>query len=550
MFTLLLSLLFLVDLSQASVNFTLFPASSKLKWRPCHSRFFCARLEVPLDYMNLTNNAKVLIPLVKLPAASSVRYQGSLLHNPGGPGGSGIESAFRGVSEHYHRISGGGYDVIGFDPRGIANSLPVACCQNGDSTPQTISMLLNLQSSVPQLPPIYLPQYTANFNAHMEWLREFGKLCQESMGGWDQIGPYMTTADVARDMLTIMDAVTKEHGSREPELLNFWGASYGTSIGQTFATMFPDRVGRMVLDGVVDLQDDRRTGSSAKSTQNLDDIWGVYFRYCHLAGPENCAMYTGNSPRHIYERFEYLMLQLDVKRVVQKPWAWEKIKYVANILLVTKQLLHRTAYDPIYEFPRISSYLVGVESLMSNLTSDSFRAWKKTHPYASSNLASNSTIPVQSPQFSLWNDAIRCSDRDSIYGKTQMEIDKLQDPYIYSTIAHDAMRSEDYRCTAWPIRGKNRFTGDVGAKTKTPMLYVSNTFDPITPIANSFKLAPLFPGAQVLEIEGIGHCSGAANNKCAWRKIGEYLREGKMPDSDNFCSIETGPWGVELFYLS
>src|SRR4051812_28514006 len=106
----------------------------------------------------------------------------------------------------------------------------------------------------------------------------------------------MSTAVVARDIISILDAYAASPEAKDvkdPSLLNFWGFSYGTSIGQTFASMFPQRVGRMALDGIVDAGDSSK-GTYLTWLQSTDETFSTFFMYCHLAGSK-CSYFTGTS---------------------------------------------------------------------------------------------------------------------------------------------------------------------------------------------------------------------------------------------------------------
>lgn len=127
------------------------------------------------------------------------------------------------------------------------------------------------------------------------------------------IGPYMSTATNARDMLSITNAFAEtEDGDRAAKpshLLNYYGISYGTFLGQTFASMFPENVGYMVLDGVVS-PTGNLAGGFESAVLHLDGAIASWFIYCNKAGPTLCSYYTGATPKNIYERFHQSFVQL------------------------------------------------------------------------------------------------------------------------------------------------------------------------------------------------------------------------------------------------
>lgn len=189
-------------------------------------------------------------------------YQGMLLTNPGiyplficypitltflgGPGDPGVDF----LLEHGHSIVlpviGTNYDIVSFDPRGMGRSIPLADCSSSSSSKVRRR---NFGLSGPELDSSY---WTGEFQTSME----FGAECNATIGGPDQAGPHMSTAVVATDMLSIVDAFAQtEHGQsvNSSSLLNYWGFSYGSFLGETFASMYPDRVGRFAIDGEFDM---------------------------------------------------------------------------------------------------------------------------------------------------------------------------------------------------------------------------------------------------------------------------------------------------------
>jgi len=166
-------------------------------------------------------------------------------------------------------------------------------------------------------------------------------------------------------MLSIVDAFARSiysEGSGNPQLLNFLGCSYGTFLGQTFASMFPDRVGRMVLDSVVD-PDDWVSGSFGNDLTSSDAAFSTFFQYCNLAGPTQCPFHTGSTPRDVYLRFEKIMSQLNAAVAAERKLA-DAIE-LENALADMRHDVFTQSYYPILNFPKIAQYLVGVEGEVS-----------------------------------------------------------------------------------------------------------------------------------------------------------------------------------------
>lgn len=201
-----------------------------VEWHVCgdNPQLRCGSALVPLDY-DAPNGAKIHLNMVKRPADLPAQKIGSLFVNPGGPGGSAADFAdyaasVLGAPVRQH------FDVIGIDPRGIAGSTVVSCeTQDGD----------------PELPPPPREAFPRSERQVQEWLAYDEAVRQVCRTGGNAVLNHMTTADTARDMDLIRQAVG------DP-MLNYYGISYGTQLGSTYAAMFPGRVRSMVLDAVLD----------------------------------------------------------------------------------------------------------------------------------------------------------------------------------------------------------------------------------------------------------------------------------------------------------
>jgi pimeloyl-ACP methyl ester carboxylesterase len=194
-----------------------------LEWTECGGRVKCARLEVPLDYAELSGR-KISLSVDLVPARQPDRRIGSLLINPGGPGASGLSFA-SGIKLDDEILDR--FDIVGFDPRGVGESTPLRC---GD---KTIPVFREADSE---------PDDAAEQAVLDSTAKAVADDCGANAG---DLLPYVGTDSVARDMETIRLALGEER-------ISFYGASYGTLIGLRYLALFPKSVRAMVLDGVVD----------------------------------------------------------------------------------------------------------------------------------------------------------------------------------------------------------------------------------------------------------------------------------------------------------
>jgi pimeloyl-ACP methyl ester carboxylesterase len=362
--------------------------------------------------------------------------------NPGGPGASGVNFLLQNA-ELGAQLVGSNFDLVSWDPRGVGYSVPAAnCTLSSDLTGLRRRTLDKL--SGPEFP-------TSFFEIAFEQSKEIGQECQASIGGPDQAGPHMTTATTAHDMVSILDAFAASSDSetcKDASLLNYWGFSYGTMLGQTFASMFPERVGRMVLDGVVD-PDVYITGLNTVELSFTDDIISTFFLYCSLAGPSSCAFATGSTPHDVYLRFENIVSRLNASQAIEQNW--NNATAIELALIGLKQFAFTFTYNPIGNFPVMAQLLVALEAILPNLTIEGLQELEKLSG------ATPSGITVDQ----LWGRAIRCSDTNgALFNQTLQEwASIIQAHEKESFIGGELGAQIGIECTGWPIVSDYRFPG-------------------------------------------------------------------------------------------
>jgi len=208
------------------------PAHSTLHWHSCSGQLAtegvpdCTMLSVPLNYAD-PGGRHISLALDMVPAtAPRSQQQGVMLVNPGGPGGDGLPLAAE-VAQGISSSVAADYDIVGFDPPGVGSSVPALSCDS---------------SFFSGVRPNYIPANSAAEQVLINRAKMYADDCEQKFG-W--LLPYMTTEDVARDM----DSMRAAFGVAK---INYYAFSYGTYIGQVYATLFPSRIRRMVLDSTVD----------------------------------------------------------------------------------------------------------------------------------------------------------------------------------------------------------------------------------------------------------------------------------------------------------
>ncbi|KAH6905192.1 hypothetical protein BKA70DRAFT_1192430 [Coprinopsis sp. MPI-PUGE-AT-0042] len=249
--------------------------TKELIWHECYEKLQCARLEVPLDYAD-PEGRKAAIALTRKPALVSPDlplYKGPILFNPGGPGGRGVEFIRR-SGAMLSAILGPRFDIVGFDPRGVGLSTPRASIFKTAAERALFNAAANVDMPV--------------FNSSDGGIsRAWGATQLLGMLAGDRDDGSLThinTPNTARDMLSIVEAYGQER-------LQYWGLSYGSILGATFATMFPDKVERLVIDGVADA-DSYYAAEWNTDLLDADKSFDSFFTSCVEAGPDRCALYS------------------------------------------------------------------------------------------------------------------------------------------------------------------------------------------------------------------------------------------------------------------
>lgn len=310
------------------------------------------------------------------------------------------------------------------------------------------------------------------YDSFMRYGADLGSDCTAQSGGELDAGPYMSTAINARDMLSIVDAfAATEDGKRAAKpnhLLNFYGISYGTVLGQTFASMFPQRVGNMVLDAVVD-PEDYVVSMTRKNINHLDGVIAAFFIYCHEAGPSLCPYYTGSSAKDISDRLHRSFALLDSEKAREENWS--NATEIESALMFLKSGLMGAAYAPSGGYDVLADALLHLERAISD---QQLSPWIQsareffTDPYPSG------------IDFAPFIYGVLCSDQNNRwFNKTLQDYMPLVAEVQRQSIIGDLWVVNPMVCSGWSIKAAETFTGPFTGNTATPILFVGNTYDPV-----------------------------------------------------------------------
>ncbi|MFI6285313.1 alpha/beta hydrolase [Streptomyces sp. NPDC051018] len=464
----------------------------KLDWKSCRPpvkadgiyaekpgrQWQCATMKAPLDY-GKPSGETMGIALIRAKAKDDGSRIGSLLFNFGGPGGSGVATLPR-AAEDYQKLNRR-YDLVGFDPRGVADSSAVVC---RDSEQTEASHQLD-----------HSPDTAAEEKIFLDNAAAFGAGCAKRSG---KLLPHVGTENAARDM----DLMRQVLGD---DKLHYLGFSYGTELGAVYAHLFPSEVGRLVLDAVVDPTTDF-AGGSRNQAVGFQRALENYFKDRGIGAEEGTA------------RVVKLLERLDREPLP----AGEGRKLTENLALTGIVL-------PLYSQ---ESWSTLTEALDAAESGDGAPLIQLADMYNSRDENGDFTTQDHSQR------AISCTDAGGATA-TPAEVTSRHLPeFTKISPVFGPMLAWDLAgwCAGWPVTGDSGPT-DVSAKGAAPILVIGTTGDPATPYEGAKKMADgLGAGVGVLITnKGEGHGAyGTAD--CVTKTVDAYLLDGTVPPNGKTCS--------------
>ncbi|KAJ7490993.1 Alpha/Beta hydrolase protein [Mycena latifolia] len=492
-------------LADSDFQWTKLHATNKLVWTPCYSGFECSLLKVPLDYSSSAAGT-ASIAITRYPAnCTKSEYRGPILLNPGGPGGSGVDYVVQ-AGQSAATILGEQYDIVGFDPRGVSYSTPTVYFFKTDveralwSPPTASQVFPSLNQSADAVA--------------QQWAR--GQLVGQLAVNRNEKNyiQYMTTDNTARDMLRITEAFGFEK-------LQYWGISYGSILGSTFAAMFPDKINRLVVDGVLDMQ----AWFSANLTIEMGDTdktLQTFIDGCAAAGPDDCPFYAPSSAA-ITENLEALSASIKTQPIP----VITSVSYGVVDYTFLRNFIFNALYTPYELFVTLAQSLADLA------------AGDATTMYAATEVAPfececNSTTPFHENSYEAAL-AIACGDATPV-NDTVAELQTFYAAEQMVSSFADLWGNWRIICSGWKLHREDRFKGPFGApNTSFPLLVIGNTADPVAPLVGAESTAAAFPGSGLLTINSPGHTSVNTHSTCAYGYLRQYFQNGTLPAPGTVC---------------
>ena len=459
----------------STLSATEFAAAPSINWGACADASLrtahgqCGFLSVPLDYAHPSGrHIQIAVSRIRATGPAGKR-QGPLLINPGGPGDAGLtQSAY--LATTLPKDITAAYDLVGFDPRGVGRSKPALVCTK------------NYQAGVR---PHYAPT-SAHDPVVRTWLKRSAAFARDCQKAQPTLLAHVTTAEAARDL----DELRRALGVRQ---INYYGFSYGTYLGQVYATMFPTHTRRLVFDGVVD---PRGIWYGAEHAQDAAFQVAIQHFFAWVAANDK-VLHLGATEKAVRARNIREQHALDRKPVgVIGGDEWNDVFLEAGYFQA--------------DWPDIAAawkdWVAGKHARLLGRYHDGLE--DQDNSYAMY-LGVQCTDAAWPRDFATWR-----RDATTLAARAPFE--------TWANVWYDAP------CLTWPVPGGHPVPIN-GAATPSVLL-VNSTLDGATPFDGALAVRRLFPHAVLVAQDGsISHADTLNGNHCVDAAVLAYLRTGTLP---------------------
>lgn len=462
----------------------------EITWGDCQdvargSDLECADLTVPVDYSDPEGETTTVVMARSTSGGNASK--GSLLMNPGGPGGSGVD-LMQAAPAYFDEDVQETYDLVSFDPRGVYRSDGIECLDDAEVDEWRAESAFD-------------PETESLDDLRSEY-EDVGQACEENSG---PVLEHMDTESVARDM-DVMRAVLGDATT------NYVGFSYGTQIGSTYAGLFPDRVGRFVLDGAVDPEltnSEVTVGQAASFEETLR-------RFVEDCAETNSECFTDGSVDDGLEEIQSI-----IDRTRDGSVTADDGREVSSVSAVEGVLV--PLYSP-------SGYSTLNQALVDAQGGD-YTALLEISDSNHGREADGSYRGNSSVAFA----AVNCLDYDAD-AVTDEQMARNQDELNQvSPTFGEFLGYSDAACQGWPVESVDQpaaaeYDGD------SQILVVGTRHDPATPYPWAEALTEQLGNARLLTYDGWGHGAYTSGNSCVISAVNTYLVDGDLPDQGTVCA--------------
>jgi len=462
--------------------------AQELQWKNCYENYQCTDLLVPIDYTALKTGT-FNISVLKYPTTSAKKL-GSLIVNPGGPGGSGVDYAY--AAEYlFSPAILDAYDIVGFDPRGVGRSEPILCLSDKE-------LDANYASDSK-------PDNEQEFAQTLIESKKFIQQCQEK-------NKYLTsfsTANAARDMDILRQAV----GDKQ---LNYMGKSYGTFLGTLYAQFFPDKVGRMVLDGALN---PNITIKEQNLTQTIgfEQALDAFIQDC--TSRKDCPL-----PKKLSDARTFFTTLFESAARSPLTTQSDRVATQSLVVLGTAYAL----YDNETGWPVLRA------ALRQAKNNEGTAFLELVDEYSARN--TDGTYSNNETDAELVIDCLDWHDSRSV---AQIQLDAKEfskrAPVFGPYFSYNSLTCKYFVPAAKDTN--TRTTNQITSINTAPILIIGTTRDPATPYDWAKSLRKTINGSRLISLDADGHTGHGRGSACVDDAVNAYYLTGVVPATDLQCTL-------------
>jgi len=468
--------------------------NQKLDWSTCYEDFECTDLRVPIDYADLTIGT-FKIAVLRYKAQDQEKRIGSLIVNPGGPGGSGVDYAYNAEYVFDPDVLDR-YDIVGFDPRGVNRSVPIKCLSNSETDESYASDAK--------------PDTEAELEKALADSQDFINKCEEK----NEYLNHFSTAEAARDM----DILRAALGDKK---INYFGKSYGTYLGTLYAQFFPEKVGRMVLDGAVD-PNISILEQNISQAKGFDEALNAFLADC--ANQDDCPLPA--NPQEATAEIITIFTKSAINPLPRKTKVEndERVATESLIVLGTASAL----YDDVDGWPKLRTAFLEAQRGFGDTfldLADQYTGRSSDGTYDANELDSGAIIDCLD-----WPDT-RSIEKTKSDAKRFSDVAPIFGPYLaYTNIS----------CKYLTPPEKDKFTRTTNKITSiktAPIIVIGTTRDPATPYDWAVGLHKILITSKLISLDADGHTGQGRGSACVDDAVDAYLLKGKTPKKNLTCTL-------------
>lgn len=462
--------------------------SQTVDWRTCGGeQTYCAEIAVPADWSNPTGDRlKIAVAYHK---ASEAKPLGSVIFNPGGPGASGVDWILNSIDQLATKELRANFNMVGFDPRGVGKSEPKVKCLSAKDTDEFLYADAGLELGS-----------AADLADTKQRIKKFTDACVENTG---PNLAFIDTVSAAKDL----DVIRAIFGD---EKINYLGYSYGTQLGSTYASLFTDRVGHMVLDGAINpLVSDSE--QSVLQLKGFDQALRNFLTDC--LDNRDCPF--SGSVSNAEQKISALLRNLELKAL---PTDSDRELTVWGAVTGIIMPLYSSSYWPALS-QGFSEALAGDGTTLLALA-DTYNDRNEDGSYATNLLEANISISCL--------DARQPDDAKSMQAQNQKVL-------AASATLGRYWQFSALTCAQWPYPVATH-PESYAAAGSAPIVVVGTTGDPATPYSQAVELAnEVLDNGYLVTFNGEGHTAYGQANACVNKAVDDYFIRNVVPTEDPNC---------------